>query len=404
MRLLIPQSFISFIKKQAISNENEIYGWLIGYKKNKTLNILSLIECKKFEQQSLISAIPDAQEFQKVSTALPQGIGAVGIFHSHPAGDVFHSHIDDSTLKSLSRQFPSSVSIVTNGKEVGYYRLDKKGTNKDDLDVEFGIPQISPFILIKFQAEFQVIVEKKIIEQKEPEKALKMNLLNFLSNYLDENLNSLIFRYKNKKITLQEPVNRFFCSNLNDPPVILGVPDKNPTSHPNSIQIFLGEKPTNKSPEEPKNNYLHFSLPIHSKIPIFISNVNQKLKDIIQMIKTELISNTIIPKIYNSQVDFKENCFLLPRDKFIPYFGFYLKISIYNNALDRDSANLLLKLLEFVNSLLSMNLNRTLLDKCAEFVHAIRSLESEYRIKDDIHHKVNLLDRKLKLKEKKLKG
>lgn len=127
----IPEIFVNVIKNQALSSENEIYGWLIGYQKNNIPHVLTIIECQRFEQQSVIRAIPDVQEFQEISSVLPQGIGPIGIYHSHPfSSEVFHSHTDDSTLISLSNQFPNCISIVTNGEEINFYRMGNKNKTK----------------------------------------------------------------------------------------------------------------------------------------------------------------------------------------------------------------------------------------------------------------------------------
>ncbi|KKL75306.1 hypothetical protein LCGC14_2056190, partial [marine sediment metagenome] len=80
----ISEIVINIIKSQALSSEKEIYGWLIGFQKEKVSKVLAIIECKRFEQQTLISAIPHAQEFQEISSIMPQGIGPIGIYHSHP--------------------------------------------------------------------------------------------------------------------------------------------------------------------------------------------------------------------------------------------------------------------------------------------------------------------------------
>ena len=79
----ISETFINIVKSQALSSKYEIYGWLLGYQKDKIPKVLAIIECKQYEQQTLISAIPHAQEFQEISSIMPQGIGPIGIYHSH---------------------------------------------------------------------------------------------------------------------------------------------------------------------------------------------------------------------------------------------------------------------------------------------------------------------------------
>jgi len=76
-KFLIPQNLIDIIKNQARSSYDEIYGWLIGYSKNDVPHILAISECKRFEQQTPISAIPHTLEFQELSSTMPQGIGPI---------------------------------------------------------------------------------------------------------------------------------------------------------------------------------------------------------------------------------------------------------------------------------------------------------------------------------------
>ncbi len=103
-----------FIKKHAKSSVKEIYGWLIGGETKKNgLIVYSAISCHRYLHQTSIGAIPDTKEMQDISAALPQGLGVIGIYHSHP-GDIFHSHTDDQTLENFTRFYPKMLSAVTN--------------------------------------------------------------------------------------------------------------------------------------------------------------------------------------------------------------------------------------------------------------------------------------------------
>lgn len=114
-----------YIEEHAKENEKEIYGWLIGYDDNLgNVYIIAAYDCQKYAQQTTVSAIPELKEFQFISSGLPQGIGVIGIYHSHPKG-VFHSNIDDTTLKSLKKMYNNVISIVTNGIETKYFRFLK---------------------------------------------------------------------------------------------------------------------------------------------------------------------------------------------------------------------------------------------------------------------------------------
>ena len=183
--ICIPEIFVNVIKNQALSSENEIYGWLIGYQKDKILNVLTIIECKRFEQQSLISAVPHSQEFQEISSVMPQGIGPIGIYHSHPfSSEIFHSHTDDSTLLSLSNQFPNCVSIVTNGKDINYYQMGKE-SKTIEIDVKYIEPEIPKFLLILFDETLLIKINKSILNNVEKVSNLKIRILNEVNNFLE---------------------------------------------------------------------------------------------------------------------------------------------------------------------------------------------------------------------------
>ena len=179
-KFLIPHSLIEVIKKQARSSLDEIYGWLIGYSKNDIPHILAISECKRFEQQTLISAIPHALEFQELSSTMPQGIGPIGIYHSHPASSrLFHSHTDDNTLISLTNQFQNCVSIVTNGEEINFYQMGKEKKTRE-IKVEFDEPEVIDFILVAVDDKFDVRVSNSLLKDLNKTNYVKMKIQNIL--------------------------------------------------------------------------------------------------------------------------------------------------------------------------------------------------------------------------------
>ncbi|MHA1522013.1 MAG: Mov34/MPN/PAD-1 family protein [Promethearchaeota archaeon] len=102
------------IKHHASTSSKEIYGWLLGNEfSNGDSYVWAAIPCVKYTLQTEISALPDPIEFQDVSAVLPEGIGILGIYHSHP-NRIFHSSTDNATLARFSTLYPKMISAVTN--------------------------------------------------------------------------------------------------------------------------------------------------------------------------------------------------------------------------------------------------------------------------------------------------
>ncbi len=111
-----------FIKAHARTSSKEIYGWLVGHEiPAGDLLVVSAIACERYTTQHEVGARPDTREIQELASSMPQGIGFVGIYHSHP-GDVFHSTTDDETAISMARLYPRVLSAVTNGRITKWYR------------------------------------------------------------------------------------------------------------------------------------------------------------------------------------------------------------------------------------------------------------------------------------------
>jgi proteasome lid subunit RPN8/RPN11 len=113
-----------FIKAHARTSSKEIYGWLVGHETPAgDLLVVSAISCERYTTQHEVGARPDTREIQELASSLPQGIGFVGIYHSHP-GEVFHSSTDDETAISMARLYPRLLSAVTNGSITKWYRYE----------------------------------------------------------------------------------------------------------------------------------------------------------------------------------------------------------------------------------------------------------------------------------------
>lgn len=124
------------IESHAKSSPQEIYGWLVGFEKGNSIYILTAITCERYEMQHYTGAAPSPLEIQEIGSALPNGLGIIGFYHSHPA-DIFHSSTDDKTLMNLSRSYPKMISAVTNGKNTKWYQLVQNSQQTKEISVKF---------------------------------------------------------------------------------------------------------------------------------------------------------------------------------------------------------------------------------------------------------------------------
>ena len=225
-KFYISNSLIELIKKQARSSYDEIYGWLIGYSKNNIPHILAISECKRFEQQTLISAIPHALEFQELSSTMPQGIGPVGIYHSHPASSqLFHSHTDNNTLVSLTNQFQDCVSIVTNGEEINFYQMGKEKKARE-IAVEYDEPKVSDFILVAVDEKFDVSVNSSLFKDLSKTNYIKMKIQNILIDSFQKNWNMFGLFKDNKNIKEKAKVSEFLTDKITGEPMYINIPQE----------------------------------------------------------------------------------------------------------------------------------------------------------------------------------
>jgi len=259
-----------------LQSENEIYGWLIGYQKDNIPIILAIVECKRFEQQSLISAIPHAEEFQEISSIMPQGIGPIGIYHSHPfSSKIFHSHTDDSTLISLSKQFPNCTSIVTNGKEINYY---KRGKNEkiQEISAEFSSPKMIKFFNISFNEVFHLRIDNNILKSKEDRKQLNIKLYNSLSTFLDKIWDELEYFEYRREVVKNALIKLYLTKNIEGKSIQIKIPEK--FKENGEVRLQLSKE------KEENNNFIQFKLKIKVKIPIYYTLL-MKMK-LLQALKT----------------------------------------------------------------------------------------------------------------------
>ena len=384
---------VEIIKNQALLSENEIYGWLIGYLEDKTPKVLAIVECKRFEQQSLISAIPHAQEFQEISSMMPQGIGPIGIYHSHPfSSEIFHSHTDDSTLLSLSNQFPSCISIVTNGEEINYYQMGKK-SKTEEIQAEFINPGIPQFLLISIDESFLLKISNNILNNRTDKHKLKIIILNKLRDFLEEIWIDFEFSYNNSKISKIDSINPYLVNKLTAEPVQLILPEK--CKEGNKIKLIID---TLDESEELNfsQDQTYFSFNIKAKIPIYTTEEYGTFQDVNQTIKTELLSNNILQKIYNSVIDYDKKRIITPDDYYLNFFGFYIRVMFFNkkklnkSEFSQRNFEFVIKFISLFDSFTNLELPNKIKNQIITTFNDVKKLSQNFSWYDEIKEKVNL--------------
>ena len=247
---------------------------------------------------------------------MPQGIGPVGIYHSHPfSSEIFHSHTDDSTLLSLSRQFPHCVSAITNGKEVKYYQMNN-GSKTTEITVNFIEPEIPRFLLIALEENFRFKVSKNT-------KNNRIKVLNEVRNYFEKIWDDLEFYFKNSKISKNEKITPFLVDNIHSKPVHLKILKRHKAINDNLIVI------ADSADSDFSESFL--KLILTAKCLIYSVSESETFQSLNQAIKTELLSNNIIQKIYHSILDYDKQQIIVPKECYLSFFGFYVKILCFND-------------------------------------------------------------------------
>jgi len=394
----ISKLFIEAIKNQALNSENEIYGWLLGYEKEDIPNVLGIFECKSFDHQTLISAVPSAQEFQEMSSLLPQGIGPIGIYHSHPfSSEIFHSHTDDKTLISLSNQFPNCISIVTNGKEINYYRMGKNNKTKE-IKPNFVHPKILNYILVKLNDEFIIKVDKQILNEEYNNNNINIKIINKFREYFEENWEHSQFLINGKQIEKSQKMENYLKKTHPQSIVFKIAPLKQDKKNSNILIISNNEKKVHD------RDFKILSCKINAEIPIYLKEENIRFKRLEDTIKTELISNNILQKLFHSKIDINQEEVILPEDFFIHYFGFLIRVLIFqypsfnDNNLSQKNELLIEKLISQLNPFIGLDLPIIFNEFFKKFLIDISELSIHFKSVSDINEQLKVFRTKLKLK------
>jgi proteasome lid subunit RPN8/RPN11 len=393
-KFLIPHTLIDVIKKQARSSYDEIYGWLIGYSKNDTPHILAISECKRFEQQTLISAIPHALEFQELSSTMPQGIGPIGIYHSHPASSrLFHSHTDDNTLISLTNQFENCVSIVTNGEDINFYQMGKEKKTRE-IKVEFEEPEVIDFILVAVDDKFDVRVSNSLFKDLNKTNYIKMKIQNILIDSFQKHWKEFTLSKNDLNINEKVKVNEFSTNDITAEPIYIKIPQV--TKEIISNLLILKDRDENNGIIE-ENEYTKLDLSIKTKFLIYIIDHNRELYDFKNIIRVEFLGNIMPQKLHSSVLDLQSCKLGIPEDYFLNYFGFFIRILSFkdkrlnNLTVSKSNYEFLSKLISSINSFTENKMSKKLQIYLAKFLSDLEIFSIHYDWGDEIKKSINLL-------------
>ncbi|MBD3190076.1 MAG: hypothetical protein GF308_05510 [Candidatus Heimdallarchaeota archaeon] len=144
------------------TSNREVYGWLLGYDEGINVHILASMPCFNYDVQTVIAARPTPEEINLLSSSLPEGLGVVGIYHSHP-DEVFHSKTDDNTVFGFGSTYSNFVSLVTNrdGVVKVYRILDLK--KKVIRRVNYEVKKVTrpPKLSFSLQVAGKALVDKE---------------------------------------------------------------------------------------------------------------------------------------------------------------------------------------------------------------------------------------------------
>ncbi len=135
------RQMLAHASQVARDRRTEAIGWLLGYFAPDGVTVLDSVAATRYRSQSRYGAEADPREELELATSYPRAVGIVGLYHSHPFRDetqhaIFHSHTDDTTLKSRASRRENYLSVVTDGHaaEVFLVRGGKEEVSPEIVD------------------------------------------------------------------------------------------------------------------------------------------------------------------------------------------------------------------------------------------------------------------------------
>jgi len=333
-------------------------------------------------------------EFQELSSSMPQGIGPIGIYHSHPASStLFHSHTDDNTLISLTNQFQNCVSIVTNGEEINFYQMGKEKKTRE-IKVEYNEPEVSDFILVAVDEKFEVRVSNGLFKDLSKTNYIKMKIQNILIDSFHNYWNEFSLSKNNLNIKERAKVSKFLTRDITREPTYLKIP-RVTKEIISKLLILKSQDTSNEVIGE--NDYTSLNLSIKAKFLIYVADHDIKLYDFKNKIRVEFLGNILPQKLQNSILDLPSCKLGIPEDYFLNYFGFYMRILSFSDkklnelTVSKSNYEFLLKILSSFDSFTEIKISKKTKAHIANFLRDLENISINYDWGDNLKKRINFL-------------
>ena len=325
---------------------------------------------------------------------MPQGIGPIGIYHSHPASSkIFHSHTDDNTLISLSNQFENCISIVTNGEDINFYQISNE-KNTVEIKVEYEEPEVSDFILVAIDEKFEVRISNDLIKDFNSSNYIKIKIQNMLIENFQSHWKDFGFSKNNLNIMENAKVKKFLTNDITEEPIYIKIPQITKEIINNSL--ILKNQDRNDEFIE-KNDFTPLNLTIKSNFLIYIIDLNRKLYDFKNKIRAEFLGNVLPHKLHGSILDLRSCKMSIPEDYFLNYFGFFIRLLSFNdkklNELTVSESNyeFSVKILSSFELFNKIKQSKKIKAYLAQYLSDLVSFSLYYNWGDNINKRINLL-------------
>lgn len=323
---------------------------------------------------------------------MPQGIGLIGIYHSHPTSSkLFHSHTDDNTLVSLTNQFQNCVSIVTNGKQVKFYQMGKEKKTRE-ITAEFDEPEVSDFILVAIDENFYAKISNSIYKDSNKTDYIKMKINNILIEGFQNFWNEIDLFKKNSKISEEVKVDEFLTNNITEEPIYLKIPSK---IKDNINKLLIIHNQTAEKNEV--IDYTNLILRIKIKFLIYVIDQDRKLYNFKDTIRVEFLGNILPYKLQYSILDSTSSNLIIPEDYFLDYFGFFIRLSHFQEkelnelALSKSNYKFLSEILSSFNYFTKIEISKKTKACLKKFINHLENFSINYDWGENLKKRIELL-------------
>lgn len=133
-----------------------------------------------------------------------------------------------------------------------------------------------------------------------------------------------------------------------------------------------------------ENDTINLSLKIETKFLIYVINNNRELYDLENEIRVEFLGNILPQKLHLSIINLKSSRLEIPNDTFLNYFGFFIRLSSYQDkesnelTVSKSNYKFLLKVLSSFYSFTKIKLSKKIEIYLAKFLSDVKNLAKYY--------------------------